>query len=207
MPLTLCTTCKCGIFCPAQRLLSAPCCCAGPGGAARGQRHARGLHRQEAAQCSCCGRPACLADGARQLRPHHRWRQVLGQAQGLGPPRTHRYRFSVEWHMQLMQWLPGKWSATESSSAAWYSLPTEGPPPSALPARPMPAWQSTLTPVMPAQPATFLRSMLDDHGPRMPLSPRGSRRAGLSTQRCWFPGRQHPCLPGECLPGSPSWRA
>ena len=32
---------------------------------------------------------------------------------------THLYRSLVEWHMQLMQALPGKCSATESSSAAW----------------------------------------------------------------------------------------
>ena len=32
----------------------------------------------------------------------------------------HLYRFSVEWHMQLMQWLPPKWVATEASRAAWY---------------------------------------------------------------------------------------
>ena len=34
-----------------------------------------------------------------------------------GGKESYRYRFSVEWHMQLMQWLPGKWVATESSSA------------------------------------------------------------------------------------------
>ena len=52
---------------------------------------------------------------------------------------------SVEWHMQLMHWLPGKWRATEASRAAWYSADMAGPP-----TMPTVDWQSTLTPSMPA---------------------------------------------------------
>ncbi len=52
--------------------------------------------------------------------------------------------------MQLMQWLPGKWRAMDSSSAAWKLAASKGPPPQRLPIMPTPAWQSTFTPVMPA---------------------------------------------------------
>ena len=52
--------------------------------------------------------------------------------------------------MQLMQWLPGKWRAMDSSSAAWKPAASRGPPPQRLPIMPTPAWQSTFTPVMPA---------------------------------------------------------
>ena len=61
------------------------------------------------------------------------------------------YRFSVEWHMQLMHWLLAKLASTDFSKALWYEAATAEPPPSVLPDRPTPAWQSTLTPVMPAQ--------------------------------------------------------
>ena len=57
----------------------------------------------------------------------------------------HLYMSSVEWHMQLMHWLPGKWRATEASRAAWYSADMAGPP-----TMPTVDWQSTLTPSMPA---------------------------------------------------------
>ena len=53
--------------------------------------------------------------------------------------------------MQLMQWLPGKCAATESSSAPFRCSAACGPPPSVLPASPTPAWQSTFTPLMPAK--------------------------------------------------------
>lgn len=53
--------------------------------------------------------------------------------------------------MQLMQWLPGKCAATESSSAPFRCSAACGPPPSVLPASPTPAWQSTFTPLMPVK--------------------------------------------------------
>ena len=53
--------------------------------------------------------------------------------------------------MQLMAWLPGKWVRMESSSAPWKAAATAGPPPRLLPISPMPAWQSTFTPLTPAQ--------------------------------------------------------
>ena len=37
---------------------------------------------------------------------------------------THLYRFSVEWHMQLMHWLPAKLVSTDFSSASWYLAAT-----------------------------------------------------------------------------------
>ena len=64
---------------------------------------------------------------------------------GKSDEECHLYMSSVEWHMQLMHWLPGKWRATEASRAAWYSADMAGPP-----TMPTVDWQSTLTPSMPA---------------------------------------------------------
>ena len=74
--------------------------------------------------------------------------EVLSSLSSMG---GHLYRFSVEWHMQFMHWFPPKFAMTDFSSALWYFAATAEPPPSVLPDRPTPAWQSTLTPVMPAQ--------------------------------------------------------
>ncbi len=49
-------------------------------------------------------------------------------------PRAYLYTFSVEWHMQLMQWLPGKCCATDCSRPAWKVRDSAGPPPPTLPA-------------------------------------------------------------------------
>ena len=53
--------------------------------------------------------------------------------------------------MQLMHWLLAKLARTDFSRALWYAAATAEPPPSVLPERPTPAWQSTFTPVMPAE--------------------------------------------------------
>ena len=59
--------------------------------------------------------------------------------QGLGWSEHHLYKFSVEWHMQLMHWLPVKCVSTDFSSASWYLAATAEPPPRVLPDRPTPA--------------------------------------------------------------------
>ena len=58
--------------------------------------------------------------------------------------------------MQLMHWLLPKLARTDFSRALWYVAATAEPPPSVLPDKPTPAWQSTLTPVMPAERCTPL---------------------------------------------------
>jgi hypothetical protein len=53
--------------------------------------------------------------------------------------------------MQLMAWLPAKLAAIEFSRAVCTRRAVEGPPPTRLPTKPTPAWQSTLTPLIPAR--------------------------------------------------------
>lgn len=68
-----------------------------------------------------CGREgwgAGVADGVgacwgRSMAP---WDAQPSKASLSSPhPWVHLYRLTVEWHMQLMSWLPGKWRATEAS--------------------------------------------------------------------------------------------
>lgn len=68
--------------------------------------------------------------------------------------RSHLYRFSVEWHMQLMQWFPGKDACTERSSDWWYLRVMSGPPPSLDPISPTVPCTSTFTPSTPQSATT-----------------------------------------------------
>ena len=73
--------------------------------------------------------------------------------------RPHLYRFSVEWHMQLMQWLPGKAACTERSSDWWYLRVMSGPPPSLDPISPTVPCTSTFTPSTPQSATTHNASV------------------------------------------------
>ena len=68
--------------------------------------------------------------------------------------RSHLYKFSVEWHMQLMQWFPGKDACTERSSDWWYLRVMSGPPPSLDPISPTVPCTSTFTPSTPQSATT-----------------------------------------------------